>query len=173
MKNKLLSTFLNVLMMGTVQLIYAQALDKQHQETNAQALVSEVDVAMVRVFRAAWKSVGDGTSLSEAVLVLERSPNGSLIATPLPMTNEQRKFTFRWDPTTKGLIHTHPNICSPRPTPEDRAIADKVGVPIFTLSNRGMFMYDPETKKVTIVQDNLDWMNLSKWNRSAQIVARR
>jgi len=37
---------------------------------------------------------------------------------------------------------------------------------MFTITSRGMFVYDPSTKKTSQLMENLDWLDLSKWNKS-------
>jgi hypothetical protein len=66
-------------------------------------------------------------------------------------------------------VHTHPNACNERPSWPDKDIADKYHVPILTITSRGMFMYDPETKKISKVQDGLDWLKLDKWARNSLV----
>jgi hypothetical protein len=36
-----------------------------------------------------------------------------------------------------------------------------------------MYVYDPETRKISVVQDGLDWLEASKWSGQRQAVARR
>jgi hypothetical protein len=58
----------------------------------------------------------------------------------------------------------------PKPNGQDLQLADKFGVPVFTLTQRGMYVYDPATKKVTRIQEGLDWLESSKWRKEQQIV---
>lgn len=57
------------------------------------------------------------------------------------------------------MVHTHPNRCNARPSAHDRALGDRFQVAILTLTNRGMFMYDPATKKITLIKDGLKWLH--------------
>jgi hypothetical protein len=50
---------------------------------------------------------------------------------------------FAGIPATVGIVHTHPNSSSAKPQDEDIIVANKFRVPIFTITNRGMFVYDP------------------------------
>jgi hypothetical protein len=46
------------------------------------------------------------------------------------------------------------------------AVADRYGVPIFTITISGMYMYNPATKQTSKVLEGLDWLdpiNLSRW----------
>jgi len=56
------------------------------------------------------------------------------------------------------VVHTHPNSLSPEPAGNDLYIADKYGVPVFTITNRGTFVYDPTKKKTWKVLDGLAWL---------------
>jgi hypothetical protein len=38
---------------------------------------------------------------------------------------------------------------------------------MFTLTVKGMFLYDPATKAVSRVQPGIDWMDEAKWTRDA------
>jgi len=59
-------------------------------------------------------------------------------------------------------------VCSSdlKPQDDDIKIANKHHVPIFTITSRGMFGYDPSTKKTRQLMSNLDWLDLSKFNKS-------
>lgn len=69
-----------------------------------------------------------------------------------------KKFGFGWNPAIIGVVHTHPNTSGPQPQPEDKRLADGFRRLRF-YAYRGMFIYDPETRKVSLIQDGLDWLN--------------
>ena len=94
-----------------------------------------------------------------------RTPNGGYAGQELGATNENKQFTFRWRPETIAIVHTHPNTSNPKPQDEDIAVADRHNVPIFTITSRGMYVYDPGTKTLSKVMRDLDWLEYSKWNR--------
>jgi hypothetical protein len=100
----------------------------------------------------------------EAVVLIFRNPDGSYRARVRPPNNQFDKITFEWDRETIAIAHTHPNICNPRPSADDIQLADKYHVPMFTLTLDGMYMYDPGTKKITRVQNNLNWLKASRWS---------
>ena len=85
----------------------------------------------------------------------------------------QKRFTFGWTDDIIAVVHTHPNGYDPKPTGKDLLLADRFRIPIFTLTQRGMYVYDPETRKISVVQDGLDWLAASKWNHERQAVAKR
>jgi hypothetical protein len=131
----------------------------------ASFVISTFDKSVVSEFARAWRSIGNGTQPSEAVILILRMRDGSFSARSQGFTNEYKRFTFGWHPATVAIVHTHPNGSAPTPQPDDISVAEKYRVPIFTLTIKGMFVYDPFTKKTSRVQDGLDWLNPSKWSR--------
>ena len=128
----------------------------------AEKILSGINEQVVREMEWAWRMAGGGVDEKESVLLLFRMRDGAIEARHAGVTNEQKAFTFKWNPAAVAIFHTHPNTANPQPSSADRKIADALGVPIFTLTARGMYVYDPGTKKVTMVRRDLDWLNLSK-----------
>jgi RHS repeat-associated protein len=72
-----------------------------------------------------------------------------------PPTGESEQLTFRGDvpSNTVGQAHTHPVRCpnaraqGPRPSPDDRKLADRKNIPVCTITANGVFCYDPGRKK--------------------------
>ncbi|HKS42769.1 MAG TPA: hypothetical protein VJX74_19310 [Blastocatellia bacterium] len=126
-------------------------------------VLSKFDDHVVDKFRDAWRSSGNGTTTQESVLLILRMADGSYSARSMGATNEYKSFTFNWHPAAVAIVHTHPNSSSPKPQSADRQVADKFGVLMFTITSRGMYLYDPSTKKTTKVQDGLDWLESSSW----------
>jgi hypothetical protein len=120
---------------------------------------------VVAAFAKAWGHSSNGTTGVEGVVLVLRMGDGSYSGKDMGVTNEQKKFTFRWHPATIAIVHTHPNNSDPRPHDEDLVVADKFQVPIFTITSRGMYVYDPITRKTRQVLDNLDWLHASKYTR--------
>src|SRR5262245_24392153 len=85
--------------------------------------------------------------------------NGRYTAKPQGYTNQYKCCTFKWNPSAIAIVHTHPNCCDPRPGEGDKLVADKYGVPNFTITSTGMYEYDPATRRTNKVLDGLDWMN--------------
>lgn len=131
----------------------------------ADYAISTFDEGVVAAFAKAWGRSGNGTSGVEGVVLVLRMADGSYSGREMGATNELKKFTFRWHPATIAIVHTHPNVSDPRPHDEDLAVADKYHVPIFTITSRGMYVYDPLTKKVSRVLDSLDWLDASKFSK--------
>ena len=125
--------------------------------------LSRIDRKIVKKFHEAWSISSNGSSDAEGVVLIFLNADGSYRGVRLGRTNEKRKATFKWDPDVIAVIHTHPSRFNPEPGGEDISLADRFGVPIFTITLKGMFMYDPTTKKISKVKESLDWLDQSRW----------
>jgi hypothetical protein len=126
--------------------------------------ISKFDKKTIEAFNQAWRRSVNGTTALEGVVLIQRTLDG-YSARELGPSNEHKQFTFRWQPATIAIVHTHPNSSDPKPQDEDLAVADKYQVPIFTITSRGAYAYDPGTKKISKIMDNLDWLEVSNWKR--------
>ena len=131
----------------------------------ADYAISTFDKEIVAAFAKAWGRSGNGTSGVEGVVLVLRMAKGGYSGRDMGSTNEQKKFTFSWHPATIAIVHTHPNNSDPKPHDDDFSVADKYQVPIFTITSRGMYVYDPFTRKVSLVVQNLDWLDASKFSK--------
>jgi hypothetical protein len=131
--------------------------------------LSSVTGDMIAKFSEAWIACRSGVGRVEAVVLILRDSNGSFNAELLPPSNEYMKFTFVWNHNTVAVAHTHPKSGSARPVPADIQLADRFDIPMFTLTLKGMYMYDPKTKKTSVVHDGLDWLRPSKWERYSRL----
>jgi hypothetical protein len=131
----------------------------------ASFAISTFSKEVVAEFAKAWHLAANGVAPTEAVVLILRMVDGSFSARSQGFTNEYKRFTFPWHPATVAIIHSHPNGSDPQPQFDDMRLADKLQVPIFTITTRGMFVYDPFTRKTSKVQDGLDWLSLSKWEK--------
>jgi hypothetical protein len=129
----------------------------------AYAISKFADPAIVDSFSLAWRRAGNGTLSSEGVVLILKMKDGKFSGREMGATNEYKRFTFGWHPATIAIVHTHPNSSDARPQDDDLAVANKYHVPIFTITSRGMFVYDPGTKKISRVMLGLDWLDESKW----------
>ena len=139
--------------------------DRAALPSGADFAISKIDKQMVEAFRQAWRRSGDGFLPLEGVVLILRMADGGYSGREMGSTNEHRQFTFPWHPATIAIVHTHPNASDPKPQDEDIAVADKHQVPIFTITRRGMYVYDPGTRKLSKVMSNLDWLDVSNWRR--------
>lgn len=127
--------------------------------------ISKFDNGIVKAFEKAWERSGNGTSSFEGVVLVLRMADGSFSGRDMGATNEFRRFTFAWHPAAIAIVHTHPNAADPRPCGDDIVASDKYGVPIFTITNRGMYVYDPGTRKTSKVMKDLDWLDQASWSK--------
>ena len=127
----------------------------------ADSAGANIDKGLIREFDKAWQISGAGTSGREGVVLIFRMKDGSYVGRTLGFSNEIRQFTFIWNPAAMAIVHTHPNNCDPRPAEQDKRVANKYGVPNFTITISGMYVYDPLTKKTTKLLNGLDWLHLS------------
>lgn len=132
-------------------------------EAEAVTGVARVDRQVIKEFEKAWAVSSAGTSNQEGVVLIFRMFDGSYRAQSQGNTNQHKKFTFKFTPNAVAIVHTHPNGIDPRPSPEDAELSDKLGVPVFTITTRGMFMYNPKTKKTTKIMEGMDWLDHAKW----------
>lgn len=142
----------------------AAEMSRAHPIPVVEHAISTFDRGVVEAFGKAWRRSSNGTSGTEGVVLVLRKAGGGYDGRDMGATNEHQQFTFRWRPATIAIVHTHPNVSDPKPHRDDLAVADKYGVPIFTITSRGMYAYDPGTKKISKVLDNLDWLDASKFS---------
>jgi hypothetical protein len=124
---------------------------------------SRVDKEMLLEFEKAWRISKNGTDDAEGVVLFYAMPDGSYKAKSLNSSNEFKRFTFTWEDGITAIFHTHPRSVDPRPSENDMQIADKYQVLMFTLSLRGLYVYDPQTKKTSAVLYGVDWLDAAKW----------
>ena len=125
--------------------------------------MARINLDVITELKKVWRLAGSGSHWVEGFVLVLRKPDGAYEAQSLGLSNEYKKFTFKWNPETVAIAHTHPNNNDPRPSGSDLELSDKYRIPIFTLTSRGMYMYDPHSRKITLIHKGLDWLNPSKW----------
>ena len=128
-------------------------------------VMSRFDGDAIRKFNEAWNSTGNGTTSRERVVLILKMIDGRYGSKLLSLTNDYKSCTFTWHPATIAIIHTHPNSSNPKPQQADIEIADRYKVLMFTITSRGMYLYDPSTRQTTKVQDDLEWLKPSSWEK--------
>lgn len=141
------------------------------RKASGAKVLSLFDRDIVKGFNQAWQRVANGSLAVEAVVLIVRNADGSYKAVLPNPTHEYRQLTFRWQPGTIAIAHTHPNHSDPRPQPDDIEIAERFQVPMFTLTISGMFLYDPATKTISKVHNGVDWLDYAKWARLSPVMA--
>lgn len=140
--------------------------DHRHRKAKpsiVNELLGQVDSQIVKEFREAWCLARSGLSAVEGLVLIFRLPDGSYRGELQGATNQYRAVTFKWRPDIAAIVHTHPKSTDPKPSRTDRRIADECGVPIFTITAKGMYVYDPVTKRTVKIMDELDWLDISRW----------
>ena len=128
-------------------------------------LLKKIDKGVIREFERAWEISGVGRFGQEGVVLIFSMEDGSYRGKSPGYTGEYQKVTFKWNPAAVAIVHTHSNDRDPRPSEQDQRVAKKYDVPIFTITIRGMYVYDPATGITGKVLDDLDWLNPAKWTQ--------
>lgn len=150
----------------------AQTKSRSYGEKTA-FIISKIDAAAAIVFQEAWHVSRNGSDGFEGLVLVYPTTNGTIVARSQGKSAEQKHFTFAWTANIIAVVHTHPNDVDPRPVGADLRLADRFGVPVFTITRRGMFVYDPDTKTISVVKDGLDWLESAKWSYDRPVVATR
>ena len=128
-------------------------------------LLRQVDESFVKELENAWICSRSGSTSRECTVLTFVKPGGVYEAKLQKFTNEWKQSTFQWNPAAVAIIHTHPNSTNAPPSIEDQAVARKYGVPMFTITNRGMYCFDPFTNRTVKIFSGLDWLDKSRWTR--------
>jgi RHS repeat-associated protein len=128
---------------------------------------------VIEAMNRAWSRTGNGTRGNEAGFVLNGTPsNYRIVDTKSGNTQNEQKMVVYSD--TFLLFHVHPNRGSTRnpSTPDNNARGDRNfgdtivsdrfqqrgrTIPFLVGHQTGLTMYDPKTKQVTVLRENLDW----------------
>jgi len=140
--------------------------------SRAGFVLARIDESVVRELARAWQKSKNGLALEEALVLIFRMGDGSIKAVQGGWTNEAKRFTFEWSQAIYAIVHTHPNKSFSEPQDADIAIADRFQVPMFTITNKGMFLYDPSTKTISTVLESLDWLKPEAWARYSQVTGK-
>jgi len=125
--------------------------------------VGGMDAGLLKTFSAAWQSAGGGTSDEERAVLIFKTSDGHYTGRLAHPWRGFRQTFFLWDSRAVVIVHTHPNRVDPMPSEQDEMVARKYTVPMFTITSKGMFVYNPLTQKTTKVLERIDWLYLSKW----------
>ena len=132
--------------------------------------LARFDETVVKSLQSAWILAKNGKDQTESVMLLFKAVGGGYKGRVLRPTNEHKQSTFDLPPNAFAVFHTHPSTCDPRPSQDDILIADKHQILMFTITASGMYVYDPHTKKTSLVMGGTDWLDIGKW--TAQVAER-
>jgi hypothetical protein len=116
----------------------------------------------------ALSQIGQG-----AQVVCGKSVGAVVSSKKTARSSPTRSSAFGWTSNIIAVVHTHPNGVDPKPAGHDLQLADRFGVPVFTITQRGMYVYDPVTRRTSMVQDGLTWLDSSRWNQYQKVAAGR
>lgn len=130
-------------------------------------LVTRMNPAAAVTFRKAWMMVHGGNSHAEIVVLIVNSPEGAYQAIVQTYTNQHHRFAFPFRPDVVAVFHSHPSCIAPEPSNSDRILADRIQVPIATMTRDGLFVYDPTTRTTELIMRRLDWLKTNHWGVGA------
>ena len=119
-------------------------------------LLAKADV--VAAIKETWNYSSGGRSRFEVSFRLDGNPSAyRLIVTP--PNHQFRHHTVPIIPgVTFAIFHVHTDGSNPVPSPADRTIADQYKLKIYTIHIRGLYEYDPATRRTTKLRDGIAWM---------------
>ena len=165
----LLCAFVTLTCIGRGVSSLAQTNGGSYGEKTA-SIISKIDAVAAKELRKAWHVSRNGSDGFEGLVLVYATHDGLISVRFEGKSDEQKQFTFAWAANIIAVVHTHPNGVDPKPVGHDLRLADRFGVPVFTITQRGMYVYDPETRRISMVQDGLDWLESSKWKLEHQAV---
>ena len=116
------------------------------------------DPRVIAAMKAAWRESGCGQLGIEAAFRLDGSPSNYRIIA-IERTFEQGHQTVTIvSGVTFALFHVHPKTASPEPSSVDESVGQKYALRIYSIHARGLYAYDPNTKKTVKVRDGVEWM---------------
>lgn len=141
--------------------IYCGKGDNIFQLTGVQVLQKglECDLDVIKASERAWMSSQNGTARFESGFAVTQQQGGPMSIVKLPHTNEEDRITFTVPRFSIAIFHTHRNVRAAPPSPADITLADKYSIPVYTLTNRGLWKYPPGGPKPTKpLRPNQDWL---------------
>ncbi len=97
-------------------------------------------------------------------VVVSFGADGRFYAKAQPPGNQHYRSAIRFHSGVAAVFHSHPSSCDPRPSLQDRRLADRLQVPIGTLTRQGLFVYDPTTRNTTKLMRRLEWLDEAHWD---------
>ena len=146
---------------------------RRFADNRSRFQLSDIDGKVIKEMNGAWQQCVMGTKDTEAVVLVLRARDGSIKAASGGRSNQAYQFTFIWNPDIIAVIHTHPNNRNPEPQPQDIQVARRFDVPMFTITRRGMYLYDPVADRVSKVKNGIDWLDTSSWTQSSNLAANK
>jgi hypothetical protein len=132
---------------------------------NTDGPVKDTDDLLAEHLRRAWMAVERGHSNREAALLIVPDGAGGWRAVPVFDAESYQTIRLEVPPGTLAILHTHPNHLGGEPSIADRRNSELLGIPNFTLTDRGVWRYDPRTRRTERVMYMLSWLEAGTWER--------
>lgn len=111
----------------------------EHRQSGSLLSSAAVWKAITRAFELS----GSGTMNVEVGFGVIQNNDGSFETTAVTR-GESGMWRATLPASTVAIFHTHRNAVSPRPSEQDTQEADRLQTPIYVISNRGLWVYEPE-----------------------------
>lgn len=133
-------------------------------QPSAEDLIRRLHPSAAAEFRVAWAWSHAGAARTESVVLVSLGADGRLYAKAHPSGNQHHRSIVSIHSGVGAIFHSHPNSCDPTPSLRDRRLADRLKIPIGTLTRRGLFVYDPATRRTTLLMRRLEWLDADRWS---------
>ena len=119
---------------------------------------------VIDALNEAWKKANYGEGYNEAVFAVYRKLEGDLFLSKMEVSTsyDEHHFTMGGNimPSAQALFHTHknhPDFTLAYPARADRELSEKYGMPVVTITSRGLFWYEPNTHEIIALRKGLEW----------------
>ncbi|MDQ3280948.1 MAG: IPT/TIG domain-containing protein [Acidobacteriota bacterium] len=72
-----------------------------------------------------------------------------------------------WPNNVVAVAHTHPDKADPKPSSGDIANSNRINLPFYTVTKKGIYKYDPATQQPPTREEGPDWISRAQANRRA------
>jgi predicted transcriptional regulator YdeE len=127
----------------------------EHRQTGSLLSSAAVWKAITRAFELS----GSGTMNVEVGFGVIQNNDGGFETTAVTR-GESGMWRATLPASTVAIFHTHRNAVSPRPSEQDTQEADRLQRPIYVISNRGLWVYEPEPNTGSKGRNSLHAANL-------------
>ena len=100
--------------------------------------------AFIQAVGKIWNAQALGQT-EQNFIVNSRKPDGTPIIKFQPGISGRTKEEFTIQPNTTAIVHTHPPTSDPDPSPNDKDIAEKQKVAMYTIGRDGLYLYSPKS----------------------------
>jgi proteasome lid subunit RPN8/RPN11 len=136
--------------------------DYYHEQPSASSAVENSD-SFKQAAQEAWKRTAYGQNpLVESGFAVDKNGQSVMAHTETSPKGAVPSETLKYPPGAVGVLHTHPDSTSPRPSQNDIDAAKRVNKTVWVASKRGLFSVNPTNGEVTQVYNDPDWMKAKR-----------